>query len=510
MGEDRSGRPRTRRAAAAGPESSRRQAGGGAGPERRAGGAADQKRRVGRGDGAGPESPRRRGGGGGEQRRRAGPGLVGAFWRPGLHLPRHRATTAHLCSAYPFQAEQGLGGRGVVLGTDELAGGGAFCYDQFELYTQGVISSPNMVIFGHVGSGKSSAVKTFLYRSVGVLRSPRVGHRWCAVVDPKGEYGPLAQALGLDVLRLYRGGPTRLNPLDPGPAGEWASADELAARRTTLVGALVASVLHRDLLPVEDAAIGWAVEQVTGRREGTPTLLDVARLLEDPTADMASRARSTVAELARSVDAARFALGKLLDRDLRGMFDGTSTTRVDWSGRGVVIDLSAIHQDPDALTLVMIAATAWLQALLATPEGTDVPRRYQVLEECWVLLGSERTAKYLQSCWKLARAYGVANIAVAHRISDLRAQADDGSAAAKVAMGLLGDTDTRVIFRQQSDQVAEATSLLDLTAREAALLRGLAQGRALWKVGPHHTAVVQHVIGEREKWFCDTDSRVLV
>lgn len=441
----------------------------------------------------------------------AAPGRgAGALRKPGLRLPRHRATTANLCSAYPFQAAHGLGGRGVYLGTDQLAGGGAFCYDQFELYTQGVISSPNMVIFGQVGSGKSSAVKTFLYRSVGVLGSPNVGHRWCAVVDPKGEYGPLATALDLDVLNLYRGGPTRLNPLDPGPAGEWASPDELVARRTTLVAALVASVLHRELSPVEDAVIGWAIAHVTGRRTGIPTLADIAVLLADPTPEMAERARASTEELSRSVDAARFALGKLLDRDLRGMFDGPSTTSLDWSGRGVVVDLSAVHQDPQALTLVMIAATAWLQALLATPEGNDVPRRYQVLEECWALLESERTAKYLQSCWKLARAYGVANIAVAHRISDLRAQADDGTAAAKVAMGLLGDTDTRVVFRQASDQVAEATALLDLTSTEAALLPQLRRGRALWKVGPH-TSVVQHVIGSSvEKAICNTDARVVV
>ncbi len=245
-------------------------------------------------------------------------------------------------------------------------------------------------------------------------------------------------------------------------------------------------------------------------RGPTPTLVDVARLLADPTPEMAERARAEPAELARSVDAARFALGKLLDRDLRGMFDGPTTTSVGWSGRGVVIDLSAVHQDPEALTLVMVAATAWLQALLAAPEGAEVPRRYQVLEECWALLGSERTAKYLQSCYKLSRAYGVSNIAVAHRISDLRAQSDDGSSAAKVAMGLLGDTDIRVVFRQSTDQVAEATALLDLTSTEAGLLPRLARGRALWRVGPTHTSVVQHVIASTERCFTDTDARLTV
>ena len=42
-----------------------------------------------------------------------------------------------------------------------------------------------------------------------------------------------------------------------------------------------------------------------------------------------------------------------------------------------------------------------------------------VLDEAWSLLASERTARFLQASVKLARAYGVANIAVIHRLSDL-------------------------------------------------------------------------------------------
>jgi hypothetical protein len=74
-------------------------------------------------------------------------------------------------------------------------------------------------------------------------------------------------------------------------------------------------------------------------------------------------------------------------------------------------------------------------------------------------------------------------------------------------MGLLADTQTRILFRQSSDQVADARSLLGLTATEASLLSRLCRGRALWKVGGH-TAVVQHVVGRREQGFCDTDARM--
>ena len=415
-----------------------------------------------------------------------------------LRLPRHRTTTAHLCSAFPFVAEGGLGAGGVYLGVNVLTGGSGFAYDPFEAYAAGLVTNPNLLIAGEPGTGKSATAKCLIHRACGVFG------RWVAIADPKGEYRSLANHLGLDVIRLHPGGTARINPLDPGPAGAASDPEETARRQSQMAAALLGSVLHRDLTPVEDAVVGWACLHLVRTHPDQATLADLAAVLADPTPDMAQRARVTPLELARQVEAATYGLGKLLDRSLRGMFDGPTTVDLDWSGPGIVLDLSAVHQDPEALTLVMLCVTAWLQSVLARPDG---PPRLQVLDEAWSLLAAERTSRYLQACWKLGRSYGVANIAIVHRFSDLRAQADDGTATAKVAAGLLADTQTRVLFRQASDQVADAKALLGLTATEAAVLGRLCRGRAIWKVGGR-TAVVQHAIGPGEEAFCDTDTRM--
>jgi hypothetical protein len=419
---------------------------------------------------------------------------------PRLALARHRATTAHLASAYPFLAEAGLGGRGVYLGTNLLTGGGGFAYDPFEAYTAGILTNPNVLIAGEPGVGKSALTKAFLARSVAVFG------RWCAIADPKGEYDTLAAHLGLTRINLHPGGTARLNPLDPPPVGG-EDPHETARRQTTMVCALLAHVLGRALTPLEDAVCGWAITELarTRARGHTVTLADLAALLAEPTAEMAARARTTPADLARSAEPATYALGKLLDRSLRGMFDGPTTIGLDADGPGVVVDLSAVHHDPDALTLVMVAATAWLQAVLARP---DSRRRIQVLDEAWALLGTPHTARYLQACWKLCRAYGVANVAVVHRLSDLRAQADDGTTTAKVTAGLLADTQTRVLFRQAADQIPDARTLLGLTPTEATLLTRLVKGRALWKIGGR-SAVVHHSLSATEAALCDTDAAMV-
>jgi hypothetical protein len=416
-----------------------------------------------------------------------------------LRVPRHRGTTAHVCSAYPFLAEPGLGARGVYIGTNVLTGGGGFAYDPFTAYADGVLTNPNVIVAGDVGMGKSTAVKCFVHRSVAMFG------RWVAIADPKGEYLPLAETLGLTVLQLHPGGTTRLNPLDPAPLGG-AASDETARRQADLVAALIGEVLHRDLDPIEDALLGWSLAHLTQLPAVTvPTLGDVVRVMRDPPDEVAARATMARDELARAAAPAIYALGKLIDRSLRGMFDGPTNVRFDPDGPGLVVDLSAVFQDREALGLVLLAVTAWLQAAIAQPTG---PRRLQVLDEAWTLFGNPRTARYLQSCWKLSRAYGVANVAVIHRLSDLRAQADDGTSTAKIALGLLADTQTRILFRQAPDQAPEARDLLGLTGVEAELLTRLTRGRALWKVAGR-TAVVQHVVGSAEQEFSDTNARMI-
>ena len=145
------------------------------------------------------------------------------------------------------------------------------------------------------------------------------------------------------------------------------------------------------------------------------------------------------------------------------MFDGPTTVDVDWDdGPGIVIDLSAVYSDRDALPLVMMAATHWLTAVLQRAANRRV---IQVIDEAWaaVLHG----ARHFQSSLKLARTYGVSTWLVCHRPSDLTAQADDGTADAKIAAGLLSDIQTRVLLRQPADQVAVAADLFGLTERES-------------------------------------------
>jgi hypothetical protein len=113
----------------------------------------------------------------------------------------------------------------------------------------------------------------------------------------------------------------------------------------------------------------------------------------------------------------------------------------------------------------------------------------------------------MQAQWKLARALGVANLAVLHRLSDLGAVGASNSEAVALAHGLLADCSTRVVYAQESDQVEPTAAALGLSDVEAEQLIHLPRGRGLWKIG-RHSAIVDHILGSAEISIVDTDARM--
>lgn len=420
------------------------------------------------------------------------PPLFGASRR--LRVDWHRATMAHLRSVYPFHTDDGFGSRGPYMGVSVTGGMSAFYFDPFELYPD-TLTNPNVVVIGEVGSGKSSTVKAFLSRSVAVYDRKR----FLAILDPKGEYTPLAETLGVPAVKLHPGGTARLNPMDPRPGEDPANA----IARQSLAAALVTTVLGRSLDSTEDALLGWAVQTLAAT--GTPfTLRDVVGAVQDPPSELLALAQLSPLELGRAASPVVFALDKLISRALRGMFDGPTTVGVNWAaGSGIVVDLSAVYGDRDALPLVMMAATSWLAAVLQRAADRRV---IQVIDEAWAAV--RHGARHFQSSLKLARTYGASTWLLCHRPSDLTAQSDDGTADAKIAAGLLSDLQTRVLLRQPADQIPIATDLFGLTEREAEVLGQLVRGRALWQM-QSRGAVVQQVLTRRELALFDTDAAMV-
>jgi type IV secretory pathway VirB4 component len=405
--------------------------------------------------------------------------------------PGHRATTRHAQAIYPFVNPAGLGGRGVYIGRD--SGGGAFCYDPWVLYADGVLDDPNAIVLGKLGQGKSALVKTLLWRML-------LFGRRAFVLDIKREYGPLCDAVGVRPISLVPGSGVRLNPLASRPE-EHAQLELLRAVTVAAMGAT--------LTQVEAGALREALRVVRARGAGEPTLPQIAAVLFSPVDTMAQRLETTVDALAADARRAALALQDLCEGPLRGMFDGPTTPGLDLDARLLVLDLHAVRDSP-AVGILMACASAWISALLArTAQRPGRERLINVADESWKIVQHTGLGEWFQANFKLARQFGVMNLVVLHKLADLQAAGDAGSRAARIAEGLVADASTRIVYHQDESQVPLTRSLLGLSASEARLLSMLSPGQALWRVGAR-SFVVAHHRSQLETQLTNTDTGMSV
>ena len=425
----------------------------------------------------------------------AGESGPGALRTPGrFRLPRHQDTSATLAGQYPFLAEAGLGPAGVFVGQD-LYSGGSFVYDPWVLYQRGIITAPNIVLAGIVGSGKSSLAKSLYTRSL------PFGRRVYVPGDPKGEHTAVAEAVGGRAIVLGHGLSTRLNPLDEGhrPStvsdAEWAL--QVAARRRDLIGALAETVLDRGLSPLEHTAIDLALRDAVRSAEVPILPMVVDRILNpDPADDEDGR----LAEDGRLVG---HALRRLVAGDLQGLFDGPSTVRFDPSLPMVSLDLSRVAENSTLISVLMTCSSAWMESALSDPAGGQ---RWVIYDEAWRLMAYPALLRRMDAQWRLARHYGLANMLIFHKLSDLDNVGDSGSAMRALASSLLANAETRVIYRQEPDQLGATATALGLTGTEQKLLPTLGTGQGLWRI-KDRSFICQHQLHPAELALFDTGAR---
>jgi Intein splicing domain/LAGLIDADG-like domain/TraG P-loop domain len=317
------------------------------------------------------------------------------------------------------------------------------------------------------------------------------------VIDPKGEYNQLAAFCGTEPIRFRSGGSLRLNPLDPMIGGD---------AQLALLRSISGVMLGRNLRPEEDACLERAHHEAVveaNNRNAQPTVPQVVNRLLEPSDATAHELRTSTVRLAEDGRQLALSLRRMGSGDLRGMFDGPTSSDFDLSSRLVVFNLREVKDE--ARPILMACTAAWLQGSWARSDGV---RRIVVLDEAWVVLRHLAIARWLRESWKLARQYGVQNIAVMHRLSDLTAAGDAGSEQVQLAKGLLEDSETRVIYRQSPGEVEQARELLGLTQTECDQIPTLERGEALWRVG-RRSFIVQHRIENSiEREIVDTDANM--
>jgi hypothetical protein len=387
------------------------------------------------------------------------------------------------------------GDEGIVNGRDNLSQS-MISFDAPTAYNatpERLISSPNVIVLGTVGYGKSSLTKT-----VGVARPLGLAHRRAVVFDKKddggaGEYTGMAHGLGAEPLRFDPAGEgVRLNLLDP-----------LIMRGSGLQGQMelinaVARIARNDVAATEweEKATRFALRQMYADHGASPrtfTTTDLMPYLGKVPADegLTGESGERFHQAGLSI---RFGLENLLET-YAGVFDGETSRQVDLAGKLTVFDVSQLPDAGPAIPTVMAVGHQWLLGRLRRERGfiTNV-----VYEEGWHMIGGP-SARLVKSNQKLSRALGISNWFVMHKGTDIP----------KDSEGYTVIQEAQTIYAYRQDRPEDARWVQDtfnLAPDTADLLMNLNPGHCIFKYGSNPETHMRHVRSRWEAAVTNTDA----
>lgn len=387
------------------------------------------------------------------------------------------------------------GTSGVVTGRDVLSRT-SISHDPITAYnsTPREVSSPNVIIMGDVGAGKSTHTK-----ANHVLRPLLLKGRRCVVFDKKdqageGEYSGVVRRYGYEPIRFSPDGTgTTLNLLDPmilegtGLQGQ--------ARLLNIVTRLARGDQQLDAWEEEAlrAALRMTVDKVGDHR--APVLADILPNLGDLADDPDYRTLSVSArdDLHKAGLSVRWTLNGLLD-EYAGLLDGETSKSVDLAGKLTSFDISQLPDDGPAVPVVMAIGNMWMLGRLRRERGWATTVVY---EEGWHMIGGP-AAGLIKANQKLSRGLGISNVFVMHKGSDIPADSP--------GMAIIQEAQTVCIYRQSRPEDATwCQQTFGLAPETAETIEKLRDGHYIFKYGSHPETHVQHILSRWEAQVTNTD-----
>jgi len=312
--------------------------------------------------------------------------------------------------------------------------------DRFSLH------NANSIVFAQSGSGKSYATKVEILRQL--MQGTKV-----IVIDPEREYKRLSESVKGTYIKLSAKSKEKINPFDV--AATYRSREDLSEHTQDLTE--VISLMAEGLSPREKASVDKAILKMYKKtKKGMPLLEDLYRELHD------------LGQLKLCDRLEKYISGSLAD-----VFN--AQTNIELNNRLVIFDIKDM---PESLRQIMMLI---ISNFVANQVKANPEKRLLVIDEGWVLLQHEESARFVASLVRRSRKYYLGVSIISQQASDFLKN-DYGRAIAS-------QSSLRILMRQDTTTIKYVVSEFNLSEYEQNFLLTCDKGEALIIADQNHVAV---------------------
>jgi conjugal transfer ATP-binding protein TraC len=360
--------------------------------------------------------------------------------------------TSPLSSTFPFVSSDLTGNDGILYGINRH-NNSLILFDRFQM------ENANFVVFAKSGAGKSYAIK------LEILRSLMVGIE-VIVVDPENEYQHLAEAVGGTYLNISLNSDFRINPFDlPASSGDEDPADILRSAVISLLGLM--GLILGNLDPTEEALLDKAIWATYAKK-------DISETSDFRTAEMPIMA--DLIEVLSGIVGAE-SLGQRLEKFTSGTFAGllNQPTNVQLNNQLLIFSIRDLEDQLRPIAMYIILGHIWNLV------RTEMKKRILVLDEAWIMMQHEDSARFVFGIAKRARKYYLGLTTITQDVADFM--------ASPYGKPIVTNSSIQLLLKQSPAAINIVAETFFLTEGEKYLLLESDVGEGIFFAGLKHAAI---------------------
>lgn len=360
--------------------------------------------------------------------------------------------TSPLSSTFPFVSSDLTGNDGILYGINRH-NNSLVLFDRFQM------ENANFVVFAKSGAGKSYAVK------LEILRSLMVGIE-VIVIDPENEYQHLAEAVGGTYINISLNSDFRINPFDlPIGLESEDKSDILRSAIINLVG-LMGLVLGK-LDPTEEAILDKALWQTYAKKDITETS-DFSTVEMPIMSDL-------IEVLSGMVGGESLAqrLGKFTEGTFAGLLN--NQTNVVLKNQLLVFSIRDLEDSLRPIAMYIILGHIW------NVVRSELKKRIMVLDEAWIMMQHEDSARFVFGIAKRARKYYLGLTTITQDVADFM--------ASPYGKPIVTNSSIQLLLKQSPAAIDIVQETFFLTEGEKYLLLESDVGEGIFFAGLKHAAI---------------------